>query len=58
MNIQDLIDRLEVEKKTHGNIEIVSENATGDLVDLRIKAFPLLDDDNNEGDWMLLVTAE
>jgi len=58
MNIDDLIERLEVEKKIHGNIEIVSENGVGDLVDLRINAFPVLDDDNNEGDWMLLVTAE
>lgn len=57
MNIQDLIERLEEMKRVYGNIDVVSENGIGDIVDPRITAFPLLDEHNNEGDWMLLLTS-
>lgn len=58
MNIDDLINKLETYKNIHGNIEVVSQNSIGEIVDLRITAFPLLDEDNNERDWMLLLIPD
>lgn len=57
MRIQDLIDRLEIEKKVHGNIEVVSEGPLGDLVDLRIYVTTDQEEDTQEVNWIVILST-